>query len=278
MGALRIRLWHVHLAFAVGVLTLAGAPLSGGFFSRNEVLASVAAWDSISAAPLARLLFLAAFLNAAAALWVYFRIFWGESRAAPRLGEPQPELDSWAAAPLWALAAFAGLGGILGIPQAFGDLAILGVEDSHSLRSWLAAQPGLGSPEPETRVVLGVAGASIAVFALAFALARRLALAPPTLGAGLKERVGRLRLATGSGRASQWLTDRMAVRPLRFLANRVIEPFDRRVFDAGLVRGLPSLLTWVSQEVVARAQPGRTTFAVLSVLIGTGALVLWSLQ
>jgi NADH-quinone oxidoreductase subunit L len=278
MGGLRIRLWHVHLLFGIGALVLAGAPLTSGFFSRNEVLASVAGADVVGSVALSRSLFAAAFLTAFAVLFVYFRIFSGDSRRAARFGEPQPELDAWGATPLWALAAFAAFGGILGIPQAFGDLAILGVEDSHSLRSWLATQSEFATEEAAAALVYGVAGVSTLVFLLAFLLARRLALEPPALGERFETAFTRLREGAGSSHYSELCTDWLVARPVRWIAARVVDPIDRRVFDQALLRGLPAMLALASREVVARGHPGRATFALLCAFLGAGAIALWSLR
>jgi NADH-quinone oxidoreductase subunit L len=278
MGGLRIRLWHVHLLFGIGLLALAGAPLTAGFFSRNEVLAAVSAADVAGSAVLVRALFVASFCSAFAALYIYFRVFWGESRREPRFGDPLPELDAWSATPLWSLAAFALFGGILGIPQAYGDLAIVGVEESHSLRNWLETQPALVGEPAASALVYGVAGVSTLVFGLAFLLARRFALAPPALGERFDVTFARLRAGIASGRVGELGTELLVARPARWLSARVFDRIDHFVLDRGLLQALPALLGGFSREIVARAHPGRASFALLCIFVGTGAIVLWTLR
>jgi NADH-quinone oxidoreductase subunit L len=78
MGGLRRAMPQTHIVFVVGTLSLAGIPLFGGFYSKEEILGAV--WSGGLVWPF-WMLVLAAFLTAFYMFRVVFIAFWGERHA-----------------------------------------------------------------------------------------------------------------------------------------------------------------------------------------------------
>jgi NADH-quinone oxidoreductase subunit L len=106
MGGLRRTMPQTAVVFLVGMLSLAGIPLFGGFFSKEEILGAV--WGGGLAAPF-WMLVVAAFLTAFYMFRVVFIAFWGDSHGAPaghgaHAAHPH-DAPAVMTLPLWLLAA-----------------------------------------------------------------------------------------------------------------------------------------------------------------------------
>jgi NADH-quinone oxidoreductase subunit L len=102
-GGLRRAMPQTSIVFVVGTLSLAGIPLFGGFFSKEEILGAV--WSGGLAVPF-WMLVIAAFLTAFYMFRVVFIAFWGEGRGTAHgnqrhLHDAPPVMSI----PLWILAA-----------------------------------------------------------------------------------------------------------------------------------------------------------------------------
>jgi NADH-quinone oxidoreductase subunit L len=103
MGGLRRAMPQTSIVFVVGTLSLAGIPLFGGFFSKEEILGAV--WSGGLAVPF-WMLVIAAFLTAFYMFRVVFIAFWGEGRGAPHgNGRHLHDAPPVMSVPLWILAA-----------------------------------------------------------------------------------------------------------------------------------------------------------------------------
>ena len=104
MGGLRRAMPQTVIVFLVGTLSLAGIPLFGGFYSKEEILGSV--WGGGLAGPF-WMLVAAAFLTAFYMFRVVFIAFWGEHRSvhgAHGVGHHLHDAPPVMTIPLWILA------------------------------------------------------------------------------------------------------------------------------------------------------------------------------
>jgi NADH-quinone oxidoreductase subunit L len=116
MGGLKDKLPITYWTFVVGSLTLAGFPLTAGFFSKDDLL--VSAWSS---GPLGQALTFLGLLTALMTAFYSFRLvfvtFWGPSRVdhhhAAHIHEPSQTMT----VPLIVLAVLSIITGYLGIPS-----------------------------------------------------------------------------------------------------------------------------------------------------------------
>jgi NADH-quinone oxidoreductase subunit L len=104
MGGLRRAMPQTVIVFLVGTLSLAGIPLFGGFYSKEEILGAV--WSGGLAGPF-WMLVAAAFLTAFYMFRVVFIAFWGEHRSvhgAHGVGHHLHDAPPVMTIPLWILA------------------------------------------------------------------------------------------------------------------------------------------------------------------------------
>jgi NADH-quinone oxidoreductase subunit L len=129
MGGLRMALPVTFWTFLVAALALAGAPLTAGFFSKDEILWE--AWSSPHGGPLFWLVGVAgAGLTACYVFRQVFLVFFVESRVDLHTAGHVRESPAAMTVPLMLLAAGSLLVGVLGVPEAFGG--------SNRFAAWLA--------------------------------------------------------------------------------------------------------------------------------------------
>ena len=116
MGGLKNRLPVTYWTFVVGSLALAGFPLTAGFFSKDDILAS--AWGT---GPLGQVLSILGLLTALLTAFYSFRLvfvtFWGPSRVDPHHAGHVHEPPQTMTVPLLILAVLSIVTGYLGIPE-----------------------------------------------------------------------------------------------------------------------------------------------------------------
>ena len=116
MGGLKDRLPVTYWTFVVGSLALAGFPLTAGFFSKDDILAS--AW---AAGPLGQALSILGILTALLTAFYSFRLlfvtFWGPSRVDAHHAAHVHEPPQTMTLPLLILAVLSIATGYLGIPE-----------------------------------------------------------------------------------------------------------------------------------------------------------------
>jgi NADH-quinone oxidoreductase subunit L len=276
MGGLRRRIPLTHLVFFCGVYAISGFPPFSGFFSKDQILEAA----YVAHLPGGGLLYAIGLVTAgitAFYMWrLYFLVFHGEPRAPKevidRVHEPGPVVTT----PLIVLAVLSALGGLLGIPQLFGDL--LGIERSHSLSNWLS--PIWPAAEPhhlEHATEWLLTGVAVAIAVFGFLVARHLYLARPELAARLAERFAAIRTLLANKYYVDELYDAVIVRPLVRVSDAVLY----RVIDAGLIDGAAVNGTARAVQLFAasglrRLQSGLAQGYVASMLAGTAA-ILWYL-
>ncbi|MDW7643879.1 MAG: NADH-quinone oxidoreductase subunit L [Desulfuromonadales bacterium] len=159
MGGLARKSRLVFLLFLAGALSLAGAPLSSGFFSKDSLLAA----DYARHTPFYEGLFVLAVLTALLTAFYTFRLVYLVFAGPPRFStEPHtlPRLMTW---PLIPLALVAIGGGLINLPEFYGGHAWL----SHFLGSLAGAPVHISHREEGF-----IAALAVILFALGWLLAR----------------------------------------------------------------------------------------------------------
>lgn len=263
--------WKLHLVFAVGALALAGVPPLAGFFSRSEVLVSLAEasvfgsdwalWILIATSAGVSYITIAAWLT----------LFWRKQGAVyPGLSESRDEFERWQAAPLWALATFVVFGGLLGVPQAIGDLSALQMADSHSLENLLAPLLSPERPTASSETVYGISFVLLVAASLGACLAQRRVMSTPAFIARIDPSIARLR--TGL----QWgplvlARARSSSRWAAGYAASAFERLDRAVFGHRRVAWAGS---WLLRRALGPMHSGRLPLA-LAVSLAATLAFLW---
>jgi NADH-quinone oxidoreductase subunit L len=157
MGGMRQRSQTVFWLFLAGLLCLAGAPLTGGFFSKDLILASAYAQGDIFHLTLYGLGLLTAGITSLYSFRLAYLVFAGDYR-----GDELPhQLSGMMLWPLLPLALFGLFGGLLNLPHLFGG-------DSW-LTGWLNQPDDVLHLAPNTEYLL--LGAAVAVFLLGWLIA-----------------------------------------------------------------------------------------------------------
>ena len=150
MGGLKNRLPVTYWTFVVGSLALAGFPLTAGFFSKDDILAS--AWG---AGPLGQVLSILGLLTALLTAFYSFRLvfvtFWGPSRVDPHHAGHVHEPPQTMTVPLLILAVLSIVTGYLGIPEFLSPMFNERADGSH--------ESGVIMPIATLIGLLGIAGA-----------------------------------------------------------------------------------------------------------------------
>ncbi|HEY5976123.1 MAG TPA: proton-conducting transporter membrane subunit [Geobacteraceae bacterium] len=264
MGGLSKKLPYTFWPFLAGALCLAGVPLTGGFFSKDSILAAVWLKGGTLYSGLYLLGLTTAFVTSLYTFRLLYLVFAGESPAAehkagtlavPRLLE----------LPLVPLALVGLFGGLLNLPEFLGH-------------GWLAGfltPPGTPVHHLPVATELALQGAAVAACLAGFLVARA-----RYTGAGRQ-----LRLTEADRPASGvtafllhgWYVDDLYrvlfIRPYVWLAGVLWQRVDEGVIDASLDR-LAGALGWSGQQL-GRWTVGRVSVYLLSFAAGAALLLGW---
>ena len=275
MGGLRRRIPLTHVVFFCGVYAISGFPFASGFFSKDEILATAYASHVPGHAILYGIGLLTAGITAFYMWRLQFLVFGGETRAAKDVFEHVHEPTPWVTRPLVVLAFLSLTGGLLGIPQIYGD--VFGIEHSHSLANFLSpVWPAVEAHHIVPATELLMTGAAVGIALLGFAVAHRLYLARPELPARIATRLAGLHALVANKYYVDELYDAAIVRPLVRISDAVLF----RTVDAGVIDGTANGLARAVQIFASGGlrwlQSGLAQGYVASMLAGTAA-ILWYL-
>jgi NADH-quinone oxidoreductase subunit L len=274
MGGLRRRIPMTHLVFLVGVVAISGFPPFSGFFSKDEILATTLASHLPGHAVLYAIGLITAGITAFYMWRLYFKVFYGESHAPADLLDHVKDPDPVVVNPLLVLAFLSATGGMLGIPQIYGNP--FGIEHMHSLNNflspvWPAAEPHEVAHATEIMLTL----VAVAVALLGAGLAYQLYVRYPAWPGRLAQRLSGAYALLRDKYYVDELYDAVIVRPLVKFSDVVLF----RTIDAGLIDGVAVNGTARGVRALAsgglrRLQSGLAQGYVVSMLVGTAAL-LW---
>lgn len=125
MGGLKSRLPAVYWPFLAGALCLAGFPLTGGFFSKDAILAAVFERGGPLYGSLFALGLVTALLTAFYTFRMLFVVFHGTSALTPTSHQPASRVEPVMTLTLIPLALLGVFGGILNLPEYMGSHGLL---------------------------------------------------------------------------------------------------------------------------------------------------------
>jgi NADH-quinone oxidoreductase subunit L len=273
MGGLRRKIPQTAFVFLVAVIAISGFPPFSGFFSKDEILVAAYASHVPGHAWLYALGLFTAGLTAFYMWRLCFVVFCGESRAPADVRDHVREPSSWVVKPLWVLALLAFAGGLIGIPQVYGDW--FHVESSHSLNNFLAPLMPAGEPhhlDHATEYRLALQAIGIALFGAVCAW--WLYVRHTEIPARLAERLRGLHSLLLNKYWIDEIYDAIVVRPLVRLSDAVLF----RVVDAGLidtvaVNGTAHGIRAVAAHGLKYLQSGLAQGYVIMMIVGTVAIL-----
>jgi NADH-quinone oxidoreductase subunit L len=277
MGGLRKLLPWTHKVFLVGVLAIAGFPFMSGFFSKDEILLAARLSHVPAHGALYGVLLGTAGITAFYMFRLYFRTFLGESRASAESRSHVHEPAAVVIAPLVVLALASIFGGFLGPAAALNPL--LGVldiapEDSNSFANYLAPVLSNAHHEISHADERMLAVYSVAVAAVGVAFAAWLYVWSPGLPARLRGLLGPLHELVANKYYVDELYDRVFVRPVVWLSERVLHRLvDAGVIDGVLVNGSAATVRGVTNGLLKYAQSGFAQSYLGWMAVGTAVLV-----
>jgi NADH-quinone oxidoreductase subunit L len=264
MGGLGKRLPTTFWPFLAGALCLAGVPLTGGFFSKDSILAAVWLQGSTLYVGLYLLGLATAFVTSLYTFRLLYLVFAGES-SIPEHGQGKLSVPRLLELPLVPLALLGLFGGILNLPEFLGH-------------GWLAAfltPPGSQALHLPMATELALQAAAVAACLAGFLVARTRYAGPAR----------RLRLAEATRPATGvtafllrgWYVDDLYrvlfIRPYVWLADFLWQRVDEGTIDDSLDR-LAGALGW-SGERLGRWSVGRVSVYLLSFAAGAALLLGW---
>ncbi len=229
MGGLKKTQPALFWLFVAGVLCLAGAPLTGGFFSKDAILLAALSHGGWFFWLLFGIGIATALLTAIYSFRLLYLVFLGERRAPPD-AHPHP-VPRAMAVPLWPLAALGLFGGLMNLPG--GGL----------LDGWLL--PLAVPPEPASHAAeWALAAAAVLMVLAGWEIAKRRYRGPapaPETGAARAFRLGLF---------ADEFYQRALVRPFQAVCRLCRRVVDERVIDGGLEGGARLLASsggWLSR-------------------------------
>ena len=275
MGGLRTRMPWTAFTFLVGVLAISGVPGFSGFFSKDEILLSAHEAHEIPGHEWIWMIGLVtAGLTAFYMFRLYYLVFTGECRADHHTRDHIHESTPWIVAPLVILAFLSFIGGLIGLPDAYGELA--GVPKSNSLFYFL--QPVAPSPmhHVETATEFGLALTTTLVGFAGIALATLLYLVRRDLPAKIASAIRPLYELVRDKYRIDELYDALIVRPLVGFSRVVLaRGVDQGLIDGVGVNGVARVFSGAADSVLKYAQTGFTQSYMFAMLLGGAILIAW---
>lgn len=253
MGGLRDKMPATFRTFAIGAAALAGTPLLSGFFSKDAILAATMAHHPVLYIIGIFTALLTAFYSARAVIVPFF----GKPRDK-HLYDHAHESPALMTIPLWILAAFSVIAGVINLPYLV------------TLEHWL--EPALGHHEaPALMIELAAFLLSILAWAAGLVLAYGLYYANEAWAKRLVEPFKPLQPLV----EHKWYIDEIymtiIINPLRELANWFAKVVDKWGID-GIVNGVGKGSLQVGEQVRYLQNGAVPTYA-LSIFIGVTVVV-----
>jgi NADH-quinone oxidoreductase subunit L len=261
MGGLRTRIPRTFAVFSVAVFAIAGFPPLSGFFSKDEIL--LAAWSADRR--IWGVLLVTAVLTSFYMFRLWFRTFFGASRASAEvqahIHEPAPVV-LW---PLYVLAFFSAIAGFFNFPKTWAGWFPFPSALGHFLGLEHAVHDA-----PEIQLALVATAAA----ALGASAAWLLYWRSPELPA-------RIRAAFAGGwrlvRNGYWVDevyDALLVRPLVRVSDGLLyRSLDAGAIDGVLVNGTARVVRAVAADVLRHLQSGFAQAYLVLIVVGTVAVV-----
>jgi NADH-quinone oxidoreductase subunit L len=268
MGGLRRLMPVTWGTFLIGVVAISGAPLFSGFFSKDEILLSAYLGHQVPGHYwLYGIAILTAVLTAFYMFRLYFLVFTGESRADPHVRDAVHESPGWVLFPLVVLAVLAVFGGVIGLPDVWGEW--IGVPNSNSLHYFL--QPVAASAVHEVAheteyklAALALAAAGIGFLGGLFLYHRRTDLVPR-----ITKAIQPVYVLVFHKYFVDEIYDRTIVQPLVRFSDRFLWRWlDARIIDGVGVNGAARVVYDLADRGLKFMQTGLTQSYVFVMMVG----------
>ena len=264
MGGLRRKMPVTYWTFLLGALALAAFPLTGGFFSKDEILLNAFKFSPW----LWAVGVITALLTAFYTFRAVFLAFWGQPRDWELVGSAHeaPPVMTW---PLLILAVLATLGGIIGLPHLLGG--------EHLLDGWL--QPVFAGQVAVNHEAVGVSPSvewlllivSSVVGLLGIGLAYWFYVASPDIPGRLTLHFkGAFRLLVNKYYVDD-LYDAVLIRPAKQLAGFLARGIDQKVIDGAIDGGARQIGRFGGR--LGQLETGYIPHYALAMFLGAVALV-----
>lgn len=257
MGGLNKHMKITGITFLIGCLAISGIPGFSGFFSKDEILASVYVHS-----PLMYYMALGAALMTAFYMFrLYFLTFTGSFRGTEEQHHHLHESPAAITIPLIVLAIFSIIGGYVGLPPV--------ISEHHTLNTYLGSvlsNFNVHHLEHSTEWMLMGLSTSLVIVMIILA---RVATKNPKFA----ENTGLAKVLENKWYVDE-LYDAVIVRPLGMLAD-VLDRFAEKMGIDGIVNGTGKLVRW-SSDRVRLLQTGQVGFYIFVMVIGM--VVLFALR
>jgi NADH-quinone oxidoreductase subunit L len=255
MGGLMDKLPVAFWSFVAGSLALCAAPGTAGFFSKDEILATVYAHHTQLYTSLWAVAEITAFITTVYIFRVIFLVFAGEMKKRP---EKPSGLMSIAMFPLIALSL---VGGVINMPKAFrGEEMLNGLLGSHGLT---------GGPHHE--MSWGLVGLAAMIPVVALAVAYHFYIRDVQAREKLAVRYGTLCRFLQSGWGLDGLFERALVRPYGQAANILWKKVDEGIIDRSMDATAHGAV--YAAGYLRRSVTGRTSTYLASILTGAAIIL-----
>ena len=280
MGGLRKLLPITHKVFAFGVAAIAGAPFLSGFFSKDEILLAA----KLSHIPGHEALYAIALGTAGITAFymcrLHFRTFLGESRASAQVRSHVHEPARTITVPLIILALLSIFGGeVLGPATALDPAIALGWLDAEQGNAFARfLNPVLANVQHEVTHAeeRWLAVSSVAVAGIGALLAVWMYLLSPGVPVAIRKSLSAVHALVVNKYYVDELYDRVLVRPLVAISDRVLYRFiDAGLIDGVLVNGSAATLRGITNGLLKYAQSGFAQSYLAWMALGTAALVVY---
>lgn len=267
MGGLKKKLPVTYFVFLIGTLAIAGIPPFAGFFSKDEILASM--WMQNKA--LFTILSVTSVMTAFYMFRLFFLTFFGGFRGTHEQEHHLHESPAVMTLPLIILAVLSAAGGFLGLPEVFSEHHLF----RHYLEPLIKAPGAFNLMEASHAFEYTLMGVSVAVLLIIVVYAYNRYVknndVPPMLE---QDMTSSARLSYNKFYVDE-LYDTIIVRPLYALSNVFYKIIDIQFID-GIVNSVNKGVTGASQ-VARRLQSGYVGFYIFAMVFGILAILIINL-
>jgi NADH-quinone oxidoreductase subunit L len=276
MGGLRKQLKLTWWLMLVGVLAICGFPGFSGFFSKDEILTSLFFANDL---PGRVALYWMGVATSGLTAFYMFRLFFLTFHGKMRLPRGQrgalDDPDDSMLWPLHILAVLALLGGLVGMPQFWGDL--MEIDRSNSLGHFLSSVVVVREAhEPDTALVMQLLGAVLAASVAGFGLAYLLYISRPQLVSRIERFFALPQRVVARRFYVDEMIDLLLVRPLLVFSDRVLfRGVDVGLIDRRIVEGSALAIRALVGSGLKYLHSGLAQSYLLLILAGTVALLVY---
>ena len=272
MGGLRKYIPITAITFLIGTLAIAGVPFLSGFFSKDEILASLYHGGYTIHWIVA---LITVVLTALYMIRLYVLTFEGKSRITDAVKKHIHESPYTMAIPLIVLAVLSIFGGYIGVPEFMGQ--VVGIHDSNFFDKFVSTSILLDGTRHIGHHLLGhwtLVAFSIVAALLGILIALYLYLIKPSSADKIAENEAIKPVYEGS--LNKWYVDELydyiIVRPFTYIAEQA-SSFDQRFID-GAVNGVASLLKEMALTLQAAQSGALRSYASL-MAIGAAIILIF---